>query len=165
MNCVEMIESLFDLLSRNRCGVFFNLPFSLPPPCDEQKSNRMTSKVQGRRRCWCPLWLDRGQHQQLRFYGDQWQPKHQLLRCCRKEGTLSLKFWERITCQPCSLPLAIGCKKQNFPLFLVCVNCKGEKSLLKVICNKQQRMKVPDSCGRSQRIFKFWHQRNACVEY
>lgn len=32
MNCVEMIESLFDLLSRNRWGVFFNLlsPSLLP---------------------------------------------------------------------------------------------------------------------------------------
>lgn len=26
-------------------GFFFNLPFSLPPPCDEQKSSRMTSEV------------------------------------------------------------------------------------------------------------------------
>ena len=146
---------------------FFNLPFSLPPPHNEQKSRRMTSKVQGRQRCQCPLWLDRGQHQQLRFYGDRWQPKHQwqlkhrLMRSCRKEDTFLLKYWE-----PALLLTACHrLKETKLPSFLVYVNCKDEKSLLKVICNKNQRIQVLGSCERSQRIFKFWGQRNARAEY
>lgn len=47
-------------------------------------------------------------------------------------------------------------KETKLPSFLVYVNWKDEESLLKVACNKQQRIKIPCSCERSQRRFRFW---------
>lgn len=108
-----MIESLFDLLSRNRCAIFFLIPLSpFLPPQNEQKTaeGRAQREALG---CECPAQLDRGQHQRLGFYGDR---KMRLVRSRANEVTLSLKHWKKITCWPCSLLLTIG-KTQNSSLF------------------------------------------------
>lgn len=49
------------------------------------------------------------------------------------------------------------------PSFLLYANCEDEKSLLKVVCNKQRGLKS-QIVVKGDGIFIFWGQSSACAE-
>lgn len=133
-----MIESLFDLLSRNRSWVFFLISpsaFLLPAT-----SSRMTSEARGgaggaSAGRWSSSSVSMGTGgSQNTARGELQGGRHVIPEILGENHTPALL-----------LTAYCGLKETKLPFFLVYVNWKDEKSLLQVICNKQQRIQVPGS--------------------
>lgn len=120
MNCAERIESLFDLLSRNRCRVL-NFPFSLPPPHNEQSKEH-----QGAEQAVVP---------EPASAGPRSAPAAPFLWGPVAAATLAREELQGGGHVPSEtlgenhMPACHGLEETKLLSFLVCVNLKDEKSL------------------------------------
>lgn len=116
---------MFDLLSRNRCGVL-NFPFSLPPPHDEQLKDH-----QGAEQRAVPVPASAGPHS-APAAPFLWGPVA-AATLAREElqggGHISSETLGENHMPAWLLTACHGLEETQLPSFLVCVNLKDEKSL------------------------------------